>query len=89
MQYFLIDAKLNKYIEYNEETDDVRVFVKGELEKEVTEAKARLTAIPEPQDDKTLLEWAKVNHPQNMDYSKEKEALQTLIATNEAVLKGI
>jgi len=89
MQYFTIDEKIGKYIEYDETTDKARVFIKKDLEKQVTEAQVKLASIPDSIDDKELLEWAKVNHPQNMDYSKEQEVLQKLISANEAVISAI
>lgn len=89
MQYFLIDEKLNKYVEVDETTDKARVFIKGELEKQTLEAKARLNKIPDPVPDSELLAWAKLNHPMNMDYSKEREILEKLIADNKAILKEI
>ena len=78
----------DKYVEVDE-NDQARVVVKSELEKQVKQAEDRLKEIPQPPSDEELLAWAKANYPQSMDYSKEKEALQSLIASNQAVLSHI
>ena len=87
MQYIKLNN--DKYIEYDPDADTSRVIVVSELEAQIAEAQSRLNAIPAPVPDEGLLAWAKLNHPQNMNYENEKQALETLIATNEAILEGI
>lgn len=84
MQYIKLNN--DKYIEYDPDADTSRVIVVSELETQIAEAQSRLNAIPAPVPDEELLAWAKLNHPQNMDYSKETETLQSLIAENSAIL---
>ena len=88
MQYFTIDEKLGKYIEYSEENEATRVVIKSELEEQTAQAKARLVEIPQPPSDKELLEWAKANHPQ-MDYSVEKQNLTEVVSTNAEIINAL
>jgi hypothetical protein len=87
MDYKTIDK--DNFIEYSVKDMVAKVYSKTELAKQTAEAEARLKEIPKPLDDKTLLEWAKLNHPQNMDYSKEKELLEQKITENKQRLEGI
>lgn len=88
MKYFCVDEETAKYVEVDETTNQVKVFLRSDLEKQVSDAKARLAVIPEPADDNTLLEWARTHYPQ-VNYETERQALQALIATNEAILESI
>lgn len=87
MQYIKLSE--DKYIEYDGETETAKVVVKSVLAKQIQEAQARLSAIPALLDDKILLEWARVNHPQAMDYSAEKASLEQIITTNKAILESM
>lgn len=88
MIYFTIDEKLGKYIEYNDKTDTVRVFIKSDLEKQNEDAQARLAEIPPAPTDKVLLEWARANYP-IMNYANEKANLEKVISEGEATLASI
>lgn len=87
MQYIKLNN--DKYIEYDPDADTPRVIVVSELETQIAEAQSRLNAIPAPVPDEELLAWARLNHPQNMNYENEKRALEKTIADNTAILEEL
>ncbi len=89
MKYFCVDAKTAKYVEVDETTDTSRMISKSNLKAQITEAQSRLNAIPAPVPDEELLAWARLNHPQNMNYENEKRALEKTIADNTAILENL
>lgn len=84
MQYIVIDKE--KFVEVDLEKNTAKVFIKGELEKQLKEAQERLAKIPEKPGDEELLEWARVNYP-IMNYSREKEYLETQISEAQQLLE--
>lgn len=84
MEYKIIDT--DKFLEYDTKAMSAKIYSKAELTKEIKEAETRLKEIPAEKTDKELLEWARLNYPE-MDYSKEKEALETKIAENKSLLE--
>lgn len=77
------DTKAIRYRVVEEEIDLIK------LSNELNYAQQRLSQIPISVPDETLLAWARLNHPDNMNYEVEKQTLQNLIATNQAILEGI
>lgn len=86
MQYFNIND--TKRIEYDPETDRVRVIDIEQIANEIEVARARLDEIPEQASDEELLVWAKTNYKQT-DYSVERAHLEKIIETNEIILNTV
>ena len=86
MQY--IPLSKDKFIEYNETNDTSRVLIVSELEEQIAQAQERLSVIPQSPSDEELLAWARLNYPM-MDYSTEKQKLESIVADNTAVLTNL
>lgn len=87
MEIKTIDA--DKFIAYDTKAMSAKIYSKAELTKEIKQAEARLKEIPEPISDAELLEWARINHPKNMDYSAEKANLEKIVAENTSLLEAV
>lgn len=83
MQKIPIDK--TRYICFDEVNNTATVVVIPELQKTIQEAQERLAQLPVEPDEKELLEWAKENFPK-MDYSKEKQYLETQISEAQQLL---
>lgn len=82
-----IPVDKDRYIVFDEKTNTATVVVIPELQKVVTYAQERLAEIPQEPTDTELLEWARENHPQAMDYSKEKQYLEAQITEAQQLLE--
>lgn len=85
MQRIPIDK--TRYICFDEVNNTAEVVVIPELQETIQKAQERLAQLPEEPDENELLEWAKKNHPQAMDYSKEKQYLEAQITEAQQLLE--
>lgn len=83
MQKIPIDK--TRYILFDETNNTATVVVIPELQKTIQDCQTRLAQLPAEPDEKELLEWAKENYP-IMDYSKEKQYLETQIVEAQSLL---
>lgn len=86
MKYLKVNT--DQYVEIDE-NDNVRMVSIKQLEQQIEDAEARLKEIPVQPDDKELLEWARANHPQMMDYSVARANYERIISENKAILEEI
>lgn len=82
---FIIDK--NRYILFNEKTNEATVVVISEIAEKLEVAQDRINKIPtEPTIDE-LLSFARENYP-TMDYSAEKASLQKTIQECTSLLEA-
>jgi hypothetical protein len=77
----IIKLDKKKFIEYNEKTNEARVYEADVLGASKYAAEQRLKELPQEPTDQELLEWARVNYPR-MDYSVERASLEKVIEDN-------
>lgn len=83
MQKIPIDK--TRYILFDEVNNTATVVVITELQKTIQDCQTRLAQLPIEPDEKELLQWARENFPL-MDYSKEKQYLESKISEAQQLL---
>lgn len=84
MQKIPIDK--TRYICFDEVNNTATVVIIPEMQKTLESAQERLAQLPTEPDEKELLGWAKENFP-TMNYSKEKQYLETQISEAQQLLE--
>ena len=85
MQKIPIDK--TRYICFDEVNNTAKVVIIAKVQKTLQSAQERLAQLPTEPDEKELLEWARENHPQAMDYSVEKSNLESIISDSKKLLE--